>query len=429
MKRRCFPDFIDACVEALGKDTPVPDNFAEWTALCAIAGALGRRVWLDRGTFILYPNLYVALVAPPGFGKSISLNLPFRKIYQRLTTDIGTKENDSNFNPGVAEYGLTEYPLYLLDANITHPRLMQLLEKAHRIHMPLSRGNDLFHESPLMFMTSEFGNFMNKDDKSMHTCLTDMWDGTDPIHYWTKNMGDNTIRGVSFNWLSCVTPSEFVNNMPANAKDQGLLSRIIVVKGSGTKPRELLINESANYNKATDLACDLGQIANMSGPFTIDNDTAIAIQKDIDEGITPVPNDPILTEYCARRISHLLKVTMSMAASKSNNTIITLEAWQRAKKLLLSAESDMPEVLRHFGMSRTGMIAIDLQQVLNKIVTTTKGVDGIPITKFRREILKRVSTPGEVEQTLKAMVEAGMIRQDGDAIYPSNSLHVQSQVA
>ncbi len=43
-----------------------PERFHLWAAMFMISSAVGRSVWIDRGAYPLYPNLYVVLVATSG---------------------------------------------------------------------------------------------------------------------------------------------------------------------------------------------------------------------------------------------------------------------------------------------------------------------------------------------------------------------------
>ena len=53
-----------------------PEIMHLWIGLSTLAGACEKRIWIDRGNFKVYMNLYVALVAPPGVcAKSSSINL------------------------------------------------------------------------------------------------------------------------------------------------------------------------------------------------------------------------------------------------------------------------------------------------------------------------------------------------------------------
>src|SRR2546427_12238432 len=58
------------------KESESPDAYHVWTALSSLASVARRNIWLDQGIYLLYPNLYVALVGPPGrTGKSTAIRM------------------------------------------------------------------------------------------------------------------------------------------------------------------------------------------------------------------------------------------------------------------------------------------------------------------------------------------------------------------
>ena len=65
--RRC-QSWIESFVAATGS-LESPEIFRKWAAITSIAGALEQKVWLETSS-VLYPNLYVFLVAHPGVGKT-----------------------------------------------------------------------------------------------------------------------------------------------------------------------------------------------------------------------------------------------------------------------------------------------------------------------------------------------------------------------
>ena len=83
-----------------------------------MAGALGRRVWFPMPNYDIGSNLFIILIASPGRNKSVSLILPFTKVFNRLTTPVGTQEDDHNFNTGLDQYGLRKFPLYLVQGEM-----------------------------------------------------------------------------------------------------------------------------------------------------------------------------------------------------------------------------------------------------------------------------------------------------------------------
>ena len=71
-------DFVLLC-----KGTEIPDIFALWCGIAGISCVLGRRLWIDMGTYTIYPNLYVVLVAGSGrCRKSTVVNMIEKLIFQ-----------------------------------------------------------------------------------------------------------------------------------------------------------------------------------------------------------------------------------------------------------------------------------------------------------------------------------------------------------
>ena len=48
---------------ALSVDTEIPQEFMLWCGISGIGASLGRRVWVDMNTFLIYPNMYIVLLA------------------------------------------------------------------------------------------------------------------------------------------------------------------------------------------------------------------------------------------------------------------------------------------------------------------------------------------------------------------------------
>ena len=54
---RNYTDYLKASADAL-KGSPIPKPFAVWSALSAVAGALGRRVWFPMANYDIRSNLF-----------------------------------------------------------------------------------------------------------------------------------------------------------------------------------------------------------------------------------------------------------------------------------------------------------------------------------------------------------------------------------
>ena len=414
---RNYTDFVQACVDAVA-DSPIPKPFAQWSALSAVAGAMGRRVWYSMANYDIRSNLFVILVAPPGRNKSVSLILPFTKVFSKLTTPVGTNEDDQNFNSGLDQYGLRNYPLYVIQDRITPEKLAVDMTKITRLDLRLSTpALDEFYDSSMTLVTSEFGTFMGRHERYLQMFTTDMWDSKMEYSHKTKTAGEYLIKGPCLNWLACATPEQFVDNLPEDARSQGLLSRILPIYYDGERIPQSLIQKRVSENTIDNLREDLADISKMYGPMTFDKDCFKIVDEDIKAGIPPEPTDNHLSEYVQRRVSHFIKVAIAVSASKRGTRKIMLEDWEFTKELMFAAEEQMPKALEGFGMGRTGRIAHDMVTWLHGTLFNN-GRSHMLLKLFKRELLRKIPNPGELEQTIKAMEESGYIKLEGNVVFP-----------
>jgi len=414
---RNYTDFVQACVDAVA-DSPIPKPFAQWSALSAVAGAMGRRVWYSMANYDIRSNLFVILVAPPGRNKSVSLILPFTKVFSKLTTPVGTNEDDQNFNSGLDQYGLRNYPLYVIQDRITPEKLAVDMTKITRLDLRLSTpALDEFYDSSMTLVTSEFGTFMGRHERYLQMFMTDMWDSKMEYSHKTKTAGEYLIKGPCLNWLACATPEQFVDNLPEDARSQGLLSRILPIYYDGERIPQSLIQKRVSENTIDNLREDLADISKMYGPMTFDKDCFKIVDEDIKAGIPPEPTDNHLSEYVQRRVSHFIKVAIAVSASKRGTRKIMLEDWEFTKELMFAAEKQMPKALEGFGMGRTGRIAHDMVTWLHGTLFNN-GRSHMLLKLFKRELLRKIPNPGELEQTIKAMEESGYIKLEGNVVFP-----------
>ena len=414
---RNYADFVQASADAI-KGSPIPKPFAQWSALSAVAGALGRRVWYPMANYDIRANLFVVLIAPPGRNKSVSLILPFTKVFSKLTTPVGTTEDDQNFNSGLDQYGLRNYPLYSVQDRITPEKLAVDMTRITRLDLRLSSPiMEEFYDSSVTLITSEFGTFMGRHERYLQMFMTDMWDSKAEYSHKTKTSGEYLIKGPCLNWLACATPEQFVDNLPEDARSQGLLSRMLPIYYDGDRIPQSLIQERVSDNTVDNLREDLADIAKMYGPMTFDEDAFKIVDEDIKAGIPPEPTDNHLSEYVQRRVSHFIKIAIAVSASRRSTRKIMLEDWEFTKELMFAAEKQMPKALEGFGMGRTGRIAHDMVTWLNGTLFNN-GRSHMLMKLFKRELLRKVPNPGELEQTIRAMEDSGYIKVEGNVVFP-----------
>jgi hypothetical protein len=401
-------DFIQACAKPV-KGSPIPSKFAMWTAISAVAGALGRKCWFSMPHYDVRPNLFIVLLGTPGTNKSVSLMLPFSKVFSKLTTPVGTTEKDNEFNSGLTQYGLKDYPLYIIQDKITPERLAVEMNKITRWDKRVGTLDDMFWDSSITMVTSEFGTFMSKSYQYLHMFLTDMWDSKDSYSHSIKTGASQFIKGPCLNWIACATPEQFIEHLPENASSQGLLARFLPIYHQGERIPQSLLQERVTEDTLKDLRYDLSLIASIRGQFKFDEEAAEVVENDFQTYIQPECKDPNMSEYNQRRNSHFLKVAMAISASRIGNRIITLSDWKRTKEIMFKMEEEMPKALEGFGRSKTGKITHDMKEWLETTVFNNNR-SHVPLRAFKRQLLNKTTAPSELSQYLQAMQDAGYIR-------------------
>lgn len=110
--KRNFPSFLNAFRE-YAKDDVIPDAYTTWSGLSLIAAALERKVWVQSGKKITYPNIFILLVGHPGGGKSQAagkvlplvyglqekVGVSYFKLLQGVATAAGVCELMNTFTP------------------------------------------------------------------------------------------------------------------------------------------------------------------------------------------------------------------------------------------------------------------------------------------------------------------------------------------
>ena len=123
-----------------------------------------------------------------------------------------------------------------------------------------------------------------------------------------------------------------------------------------------------------------------------------------------------MAEYNQRRVSHFLKVAMSINASRVGNRIITLRDWERTKEIMFDMEEKMPQALEGFGRSKTGKITHDMKEWLESTVFNNNR-SHVRLKLFKRQLLNKTTAPSEMAQYLQAMQDAGYIRVESELVF------------
>ncbi len=406
---RQFKDFVETC-EAGTPGKYVPYSFRRWAALTIVGAAMQRRVWFDHGDFKVRPNLYVVMIAPPAQGKGIAFDFPVDHVFQKISEPVVNNRKVKERAELIWRQYLTNewtLPRHMMQGHITYEQLCRGM--ARTTYNVDGAGVESYPDTSVLVRNSEFGVFMDRYNKNLQMLMTEGWDSSAPHEYLTKHEGEDLLYGPTITWLAGATPDAFVENMPARAGKQGLLSRIIpVVEMAAASPMEIR-TPKFDEELAKDLAHDLAQVAELKGEFTFSQAVDDVVIPWLANGLKPQPTDPTMKEYCGRRYSHLIKMSMCFAAGRRSSMVIELEDWESATEMLFKAEIAMPTVLRRFGMSDVGRLADDLVELV-------RDRKRMPMRVLKRLALRSSKNISDVDKTIEVLLSSGALKQDGDIV-------------
>lgn len=364
-----------------------PDKMHFWVAVSTIAGALRRRVWIDQGYFQWTPNFYIILVAPPGIvSKSTTLSIGMNLLRQLEGIKFGP------------------------DA-VTWQALTQALADANE---GVLMADGTYHPmSCITIASSEFGTFLNPNDREMVDVLVSLWDGQ--LGVWekrTKTQGSDRIENPWINIAACTTPGWIAGNFPEYLIGGGFTSRCVFVYGKQKRrliayPSAVLPPEFEQLQK--DLVHDLEAISLLRGAYHL---TPQAIEWGTAWYENHYNNRPKHLDnerfagYLARKQTHIHKLAIVLSASEKDDLIITKDNLEVASQIVTGLEADMPEVFSLIGMQGQAKFG-------NTIVSIVGSYGKIEQNKLFQLCFTTMSYR-DFQESLNASIVAGHIKAYND---------------
>lgn len=370
-----------------------PYDFKVWTAVGAVAGALERRVWVKTAKSILYPNMYILLVSPPGVGKTQSIVW-----CNRIWNEVG----DLNVAPD----------------SITNKGLVDTLaESGNKKNHMLPDGTPIEKYHSLLVGADEFGVFLPHYELDFINTLNKLYDAPPIFKERTRGGGTVTITNPSLHILAGTQPKYLSELLPEAAFGMGFTARMIMVYvGKAEKVDDLfgdltpeLDKEELNLYK--DLVKDLKTISQLTGQFKITQGAKDKLanwykhEQDIDR-----QHHSKLQNYNTRRILHILKLCQVFSAARTNDMIITEEDLKESMDLLLYTEQSMPEIFKEMTM---GGQQAEIEEAFNFVVRLSLSSGSkkpVPESRLTQFLASRVPLY-QINLLIETMLRAGLIKE------------------
>lgn len=296
-------DLIDAYLKYT-KGHESTDRIRKWSFISVLAGLLERRVWIDRGYYTLFPNLYVFIIGRSGLIKK--------------STSTGIAVNLLREIPGIK----------MMAERLTAGSLVTQLAASGKTFL---HDGKKVKQSALFAYASELAVMLQDQRGPVTELLTTFYDcqPNDSEKPWTQNTvngGMMQIFGPCLNILGASTKAWLSKCIPENEMEGGFTSRVIFVVENKLPDHLVAWPElSADERQMrAEIVEGMRRIHGFTGEITV---TAGAKKffaewyENHMKNVLPKNMDPRMVGYIARKGDTILKLAMIKSVASYLQTI------------------------------------------------------------------------------------------------------------
>lgn len=356
---------------AYKQGTECPPNFYRWSMISAIATMLERRVWLTH-TKPIYPNMYILLVGHPATRKSAAqqgvVNLMRGAGYDRFAPNKCSKQQFVSMLASTTDGDMGSW---------------DSVDAAY-------------------IATDEFLDFLGIGNNEFTVCLAHLYDNHPEYkeeYKRTKVLATNP----TVNILSCATPTNLQLGLPQEAGGTGFLSRAIMVYSEPTNLR-ITWPPPPDAEIEADIIERLQAVKQLQGEMQL---TAAArkLMDSIYQNFEYL-NDSRLAYYNGRRLLHLMKLCLVIAASYSSMVIHEQHVLE-ANTILVYTEEQMHKAFGEFGNSK-------FSKVNGKILAYMEGINRpVNVLEIHKAVTGELDHMQDLYKILDNLVKSDRIQASG----------------
>lgn len=283
-------------------------------------------MWVERGLYKLYPNVFCVLVGRPGLGKGGALN-PAASIVREANTTA------------------------MISDRVTIEYVLEKLSKGFPSQQLAPGGGLMFgQDASALVFSPELSIFITA---SQHTLpiLADLWDSREgEFSYGTRHKGDYKIKNSCISMLAGSTQEWLISSIPANAVGGGFTRRVnfVFAKDRATAIPWPQVNHT---NLRDSLVNDLRHISTLRGPVVFSPHAkalfdAYYIKDDAQEF-----DDEATTAYKTTKWAHATKLAIAISVAERDDLVITENNFAKAIDMVDGVLQSIGMVFRAVGES------------------------------------------------------------------------------
>jgi hypothetical protein len=314
-----------------------PEDFHMWVAITLMSIVVKRNVWMNRGYYKLYPNLYTILVAESALlRKSSSIRIGVNLVKEAMPEQLNL------FAQKITPEGLIHY--------------LALISEEQKKSEATIISDEL---------AVTLGNCAK--DPTLLQLLTTLYDSADRFEYATISRGVERCEQICVSMLAGSTPEWLKSSMPEDAVGGGFFSRLILVNRTecgrrNPHPEDTISPEVEAFKEVC--IGDLRAISNVKGEFKWEPRAKQMFSDWYCDYNEPDKASAHLRGYYGRKGDTIIKLAMLCSLSSNDSLILTERDFNFALRLLNENEQYLTDIIDKMGQTQTGK---DQNQVLNII--------------------------------------------------------------
>lgn len=384
-------DFLDMYLQYTA-DTEATATFHRWSAIVGIGAFLERNIWIQLGATQIFPNHYAMLLGESGSRKSAAIKGFVRILkeagYKTLAAEKTSKEK---FSQDLAHQSSSDP-----NQDISDELIFGAKADADAI-------------TPVLIACDEANDFFGLNNIEFLSMLGSWWDyrGVYDVKYKTSK--SDAIPNPTPSILAGNTPTNFSLAFPPAIIGQGFFSRILLIHGERTRPKIAWPTppdpeDTAHIVKMLHMMKDqmLGELIPTPGAKKL----AEAIYKQPDQ-----IHDERFASYFNRRYTHLLKLSLVIAACKFEKEI-TEDTIIQANTYLTYIQNLMPKALGEYGRSADSATTQKLMQFIQR--------SPVPVTMkdLAKQASNDVQNLSALRQIIEKLVASDKVTWDKQGLVP-----------
>jgi len=320
-------DWLDSSIAQFQEFEP-PLRYYYWSLLAAVSAVVKDRVYLNRYSYKLYPNVYILLFGPSGVKKGPPIGLA--KSLVTLVDNTRVINGRSSVEAIIKELGTIQ-----------------------------SRPNkQIFKDSAGFIVSSELSSAVISNTNSLDI-LTDLFDRIYNEGEWTyrlKNSEPIKLKNPTVTWLAGTNEALFREFVPEKNLKGGLIGRTFVISEHKENRLNSLMFAPKILPDREKIAEGLKPLAHISGEFTMTTEVREAFDtwyQEFQTKIAPKLEDD--TGTIGRISDNILKVAMLLALARRHDLCVHIEDIHEALENVIPLLAPTKRVTQSVRIQEIGM--------------------------------------------------------------------------